>query len=60
MKSYGPEKLHNILKLPYVGKKSDMFEKKIKLLAKSIYSYSAITPRIILVSKSVQEIEFKV
>ena len=57
LKSYGPQKLHDILNLPYVGKNSKMFQKKIKWLAKS--KYSASTPRIILVFKSLQEIEFK-
>ena len=46
-----------ILKLPFIGKKLHIFEKKIKLMTESIYS--AITPRIIFVSKPVLKIELK-
>ena len=36
MKHYGPLKLHKILKLPYVGIKSHIFEKnKIKSITES-------------------------
>ena len=47
MKLYSPQKLHATLKVPYIGKKSHIFENKIKLMTESIYS--AITPTIIFV-----------
>ena len=55
--SYGPQKLHVTLKLPFVDKKLHIFEKKIKLMTESIYS--TITPRIFFVSKPMIKIELK-
>ena len=59
MKLYGPQKLHVALlvKLPFVGKQSYIFEKKIKLMSEPIYS--AITPRLIFVYQSVLKIVLK-
>ena len=56
-KSFGPQKWHVILKLPFIGKKSHIFEKKLKLMTESLYS--AVTPRVIFVSKPVLKIELK-
>ena len=56
-KPSGPQKRDVILKLPFIGNKLHIFEKKIKLMTESIYS--AITIRIIFVSKPVLKIELK-
>ena len=57
IKSIGPQKRHVILKLPFMGNKVHIFEKKIKSMTESIYY--AITPRIVFVSKPVLKIELK-
>ena len=40
---YGPEKYPAILKLPYFGEKSRVFESKVRILTKK--SYNQVCPR---------------
>ena len=56
-KPSGPQKRDVILKLPFIGNKLHILEKKIKLMTESIYS--TITPRIFFVSKPMIKIELK-
>ena len=54
---FGPEKFPAILKLPYIGEKSRVFESKLKDLTKT--SYNQVLPRVIFLSKSLLKVQLK-
>ena len=56
-KIYGPEKFSAILKLPYIGEKSRVFESKVKDLTKT--SYNQMCPRVIFLSKPLLKVQLK-
>ena len=56
-KMFGPEKLFAVLKLPYLGNVSSLFEKKMQELTQS--TYNQVKPRVIFVSKPVLRLELK-
>ena len=51
------EKLSLVLKLPYLGNVSYLFEKKVQQLTQS--TYNQVKPRVIFVSKPVLRLELK-
>ena len=56
-KVFGPEKFPAVLKLPYIGEKSRVFEVKVKELTKE--SYNQVSPRIIFFSKLLVKVQLK-
>ena len=54
---YGPEKFPAVLKLPYIGETSRVFEKKVKDLTKT--TYNQVSPRVIFRSKPLLKLQFK-
>ena len=53
-KLFGPEKFSAVLKLPYLGKTLQLFEKKVQGLTQS--TYNQIKTRVIFVSNPVLKI----
>ena len=56
-KLFGPDKFPAVLKLPYLGNVSRLFEKKVQELTQ--LTYNQVKPRVILVSKPVLILELK-
>ena len=56
-KLIGPEKFPAVLKLPYLGNASRLFERKVQELIQS--TYNQVKPRIIFVSKPILRLELK-
>ena len=54
---FGPEKFPAVLKLPYLGNASRLFERKVQELIQS--TYNQVKPRIIFVSKPILRLELK-
>ena len=50
-KLFGPEKFPAVLKLPYLGNVSRLFENKVQELTQS--TYNQVKPRVVFVSKPV-------
>ena len=49
LKYFGPEKCPVVLKLPYIGNKSHIVEKKVKELTRK--TYNTVNSRIVFISK---------
>ena len=56
-KLFGPDKFPAVLKLPYLGNVSRLFEKKVQELTQ--LTYNQVKSRVILVSKPVHRLELK-
>ena len=56
-KLFGPDKFSAVLKLPYLGKISQLFEKKIQDLTQLTFNH--IKPRVVFVSKPVLSLQLK-
>ena len=54
---YGPEKFPAVLKLPYIGEISHVFENKVKDLTKT--TYNEVSPRTIFISQPLLKKQLK-